>query len=260
MNKLISKRIDHQNKAYASGYTKLGVLGISVALLVVASIAAAFSMPGSSGSRWMTPSDEDIRFTVAFAGLTPEHLAASGVTASEAESIATRARTHILDTAPELPADATDLIALRQRVSSMERDIRARRGDATVADLNAARSLLATAEARVSTAKETLRQAALSGLSAEKGSLIGHLCVAEHAGIVPVECRVITDHSEAEALALREALAASRTAQHAGIDLDSGSQDVLDAASGRAEVQTAEAGLANLDAIQTAFLAGLASE
>lgn len=180
------------------------------------------------------------------AGLTPDALAAVGATTDQVSALVAAGRAHLTQHGTALSDAMRDFRSARQQVSDLEG--LAQSGRATQEQLTSLASARTTAASTLNTlqlAQAALISAATAGLSdAQKGAL-SNIRAARGAGIELPLAFLVTVRSEADQLAIRNALAESRIAAQAGEDVSEDSLAVLAAARQDAATSQAETDSAN---------------
>lgn len=187
-------------------------------------------------------------------GLSPERLAAAGLTAIEASTLVQNAAAHLdgerfqsLQQADTAVRDASRDV---QRLERLARSGRATSGD--LGDLTTGRAALAGAESALRSALGALYDAAADGLSGPKAARLATLR-ANAGWDLPVQY-LAASRSEAEWVALRDALASVRISARLGEEPHGGCSALVAQCDADSAVATAKAALdANLAAIASAF-------
>lgn len=174
-------------------------------------------------------------------GLSPEVCAAAGLSVAQATSLAGHAVRHLGDHGPDLQAAVETESRTKRDLSQLE--IRVRRGEAVQDQLEASRQAHASAESNRDVAVAALLSAALGDLPHDVVQNFAMIREQRQYGLPLAYC--LERRTEADAVAIRDALADQRIAQRDGSRLSDGAQQVLNA---HRPSEIAIANLANLDA------------
>lgn len=178
------------------------------------------------------------------AGLSPESLAAAGFTGTQTGSLVTRAREELSESITAYRSAQSTLATERARVENLERKVRSGLGNQQqdVADLAAARTALATAQATVDSSFGAVRAAALGeGQSPDRLSLLDTIR-SNNRWRFPTQylCKAAT---EAEWVRLRNALSIKRQAEQDNEQVPPEAQRLLSTWNADAAVSAAAANL-----------------
>ncbi|MCW5775663.1 MAG: hypothetical protein KIS87_04355 [Phycisphaeraceae bacterium] len=187
-------------------------------------------------------------------GLSPERLAAAGLTANETSALVRDAAAHLDGERFQAlkQADAAVREASRdvQRLERLARSGRAAGND--LGDLTTARATLAAAESTLGSALGAFYEAAAGGLAGPKAARLATLR-ANAGWDLPVQY-LAASRSEAEWVALRDALASLRICERLGEDPHHGCTTLVAQADADSSVANAKAALdANIAAVTGAF-------
>lgn len=229
--------------------------------LLVAGIVASTPKPTAAGAfsaraimELATPEPQDVDRELRRVGITPEALAAAGLTAADATALTTRAVTHL---------DATNYTSLRQAMQAhgnakaemqrLERLFRAGTpGDAIQQDLDDAVALEASTRTTLEARQQDLFNAATSGLAT--GVLTDLADIDSERDLRYPTYYKVADRTHAQAIALREALNGVRIDTELGHTPSTHQQGVIDDELAKTDVADAKTNTdTNLQAIITAW-------
>jgi hypothetical protein len=253
--------------------SKLLTAGATVLLLGAMATSVSVSCSKSSSSVTTGSSDTSLGFTamrdeealssaefrgaLLSAGLDPAALTAAGVTAQELPGVLSDARDYLTEHIADLRAAASSAASNSHTADRLTRAAQA--GVASQEDLSqlaTARANAATASGQRATILGALRTAAIADLSEAKRSAITILAGAsDHT--LPIHYR-LASHTEAETVALRDALANLRIAAKLGSEADGESTSLVNAANANQDTAAAAARMSGLPAITTAWESGTA--
>ena len=233
--------------------------------LLAAALAGAVSMSSSSSSSSSAPAyptstlpgfevvdPAEMALLLHRVGLSPETLAAAGVTAQETSALIGHARTYLEENAQAIRAADESFFAAREVHDALKRRVQS--GLASQADLanleTAATSLTSAGSAR-DAARSGLYNAAVEGIGGPKLQILATL-KANKSWELPLQYRA-DSRSEQEWVALRNALANVRIAEQNGEEpSQEAAQLILTAQSGPG-TSAASAGLQSLQTVQNAW-------
>lgn len=205
------------------------------------------------------PAPADVDLSLRSAGITPDALAASGVTGPQTTALFEDAFTHLTEALPALQAAQAALTTARQEVEDLERVVIA--GLSTQEQrtaLAAARTALASATASRAAALNELFAAATADLAPERVAALTTISANSAAWEQPVQYLVV-ERPEAERVEFREAIAAVRIATDNGEDPDQTSLNLVNTWNADGAVAAATTSLnANLAAVNAAWAQALA--
>lgn len=199
----------------------------------------------------------ELETTLLRTGISPQALAAAGLSGSDATGIVGRARSALAESVTALRAADQAASAAREQVDGLERRVRSGLGGPQdVADLGAARTALGSAKSTLEAQLEALRSAALSD-QLSPGSLQTLSTIrGNQRWRFPTEY-LCKSAQESEWLGLRRALSVQRQAQRENEEVPAAAQTTLTAWGADQAVATARANLANLDAVKAAWRAAI---
>jgi hypothetical protein len=237
------------------------VLTVVVAGVAIASIAVASF---SSSSLWSSrrlhkagPGRSEVMATMAQLGLDPEALAASGVTADQVPQLVADLRTAMAGAETGLIAADGACVKAQQSQSALEEDVRAGRGGAQA--LSSLKSARAAAAAAVS-ARDTLLESEFVAATASLGNAQTTALRAirrNRLWQLPMEYAAV-DRTEAQWVALKDALAGERIAAARGTSPSGAAHDLFTSASNDNAVSTARSRLqASGPAVKNAWIDAL---
>lgn len=200
--------------------------------------------------RVISPAVSDAMHAVA---LTPETLAAAGVSPARLDGVVANVREHLAEEGFALQAAREEAAAAKTRFELLLRRVRGASGTpADVAALSAARAELRAADARLRAALDACFAAGTAGLEPSQVLTLRRIR-ANQGWEIPVQ-HLVVDRTEAEWVALREALANERISQAFGEAADEESHRRVLQSSGSPAVAAASVGLSsNLTAMQEAW-------
>lgn len=190
-------------------------------------------------------------------GLTPEHLAAAGLSAQQTAGLVAAAEDHLAEAIVGLRSDDSALASAQADHDRLLDLVQSGRGSADdAADLVTARSTLAAARAAVDAELAGLLAAATEGLGQAQTAALAVLRT--NAGRpVPVKYRVV-ERTDAEWVELRDALAHSRISQRRGEEVcDEAGNCILSADSAPAVAAAGTNLDSNLAAVTAAWDTGV---
>ncbi|MCC6244765.1 MAG: hypothetical protein IT353_18105 [Gemmatimonadaceae bacterium] len=162
----------------------------------------------------VTPSPLALALAMSQSGFGANELAAAGASAGSVEGTVSAARTALIQGQIDFAQLGLDVAAARQSAERLEATVQAGNGSQeTLASLSSARAALASAESRLATARGTVRTAIASVLPQSTAAKID--TISATGTDLPIKYRV-TGRTEAQAVALREALANQRIAAARG--------------------------------------------
>lgn len=235
-------------------------LSIAIASLAIAAGAGALFVGMSSSSSSSSSSSVRARLTtpgvqawLVRVGLTPKALAAAGVSAGATTTLVGDAVDHLAQHGQELAAADEARILAHNEVNHLERAVIGGPASANdVAALNAARTTLASAEAQFNTAAQDLFTSATGGLEQSQVMALANIRSNGHWS-VPTEF-MVTNRTEPQWVALRDALASKRIALREGREVDGHALQIIAEATDPATASAA-ASLAHLNAVSAAWTA-----
>lgn len=192
--------------------------------------------------------------TLGGAGITPETLAASGVVSNQVADVVSRARAYLGESGGTLQATLSDARSAKAAHQALER--RVQTGISTEQDriaYAAAATTLANANAAKAAAIESFFLAATAGLAPERVTTLRNLA-ANRAWEVPLKYRAVAQRTQAQWVALREALAHVRITEQDGGDPNAEQESLIASADADNAVNAAHAGLANLPDIANTWI------
>ncbi len=195
----------------------------------------------------------DLELTLYRVGLKPEFLAAAGVSPQQVSGIVSRMRTHLGRAMPALNAAEAACNIEQHEVTQLRRIVRAGKGsDQQVQDLATAKSSLAESEVERDAQLDAAFAAAAEGLEAEQIATLATLRANGQRWHLPVEYLTV-ERSDAEWVALRNALANDRISRRLEREPDPEQQALLAQLGAHATVAAAMQGANNLAAIEAAW-------
>jgi hypothetical protein len=204
-------------------------------------------------------SPAEFRGALLSAGLDPAALTAAGVTSQELPGVLSDARDYLTEHIADLRAAASSAASNSHTADRLTRAAQA--GVASqddLAQLATAQANAATASGQRATILGALRAAAIADLSEAKRSAILTLAGAGAGDrVLPIQYR-LASRTEAETVALRDALANVRIAAKLGSEADGESTSLVNAANANQDTAAAAARLSGLPAITTAWESGTA--
>lgn len=187
-------------------------------------------------------------------GLTPDAVAAAGVSAQAATALVGAAREHIVQHGTEHTDAMTAWKAAQQQVASLE--MVAQSGQATpeqLSSLETARQTGVSTRATLDLARAALFSAATAGLTEGQRTALANIRDARAQGVELPLAFLVTSRSEAARVGIRDALAESRIKAETGEQVSDASQAVLDAARQDPATASAEAAVAGPEDILVAW-------
>ncbi len=250
------------NRSKASAlWLPVGSVTAAAGALLIAGIVASTPKPTAAGGfsaraimELATPEPQDVDRELRRVGITPEALAAAGLTAVDATALTTRAVTHL---------DVTNYTSLRLAMEAhgnakaemqrLERLFRAGTpGDAIQRDLDDAVALEASTRATLEARQQDLFNAATSGL--ESSVLADIADIDSERDIRYPTYYKVADRTHAEAMALRDALNGVRIDTELGAEPSDHHRGIIDDELAKVDVAAAKANTdTNLDAILAAW-------
>lgn len=247
------------NRAGRVAHMAIGIIAGGVVILASCSYYMERLPDSSSGfsmHRLSNPT-RTIRAQLMAAGLSPDVLCAAGLTAQQAEDVAEHGLAHLDENLEDLTTADAALAAASADVTRLERlAMQGRATEPQMTELATARASLASALSARATAQTALFNAATDGLSGGTKTLIQRFH-AHRTMEVPLKYRG-TERTEAQWIALRDALSNQAIATRLNEELESASATLLAAEGATEETIRATAALANLADVRTAWYAASA--
>ncbi len=191
------------------------------------------------------------------AGLDPRALAAAGLSSQAATSVVQAAAAHVAQHGGDLTAADTAFLTAKPAADRLERKVQS--GTATQEEIAAypnQRAAANTAAAQRTAALDALFSAATANLTAPARATLGKIR-ANQGWQLPIEY-LVADRTQAQWVALRDALAGERYCAEYHETLDAGVQTLLAGVRADGAVATATTGLAtNSDSIGSAWASAL---
>ena len=179
------------------------------------------------------------------AGLTPDAIAAAGVSAQATTTLVGAAREHITQHGTDQADAMTAWKTAQQQLSSLQAVAQSRQATPEqLSSLETARQAVVSTTATLDLARAALFSAATAGLTEAQRTALANVRAARAAGVELPLPFVVTFRDEARQVAIRDALAEQRTLDE-GATLSQPSQDVLNTARQDAATTQAESDLAN---------------
>jgi len=186
-------------------------------------------------------SDLDVRLIRA--GLDAKALAAAGVSANAATALVSAANAHLTDHTAALPNADAAFAAARRETDRLKRLIESGHGaQEDVGNYQTQNTALAAATADRDAALAAIVAAATAGLASDQKTALARIRANQTWKEVGVEFLVV-ERTEAQWVALRDALAAERIAAAAGDELPQATQTLLATARANGPVAAAHASL-----------------
>ncbi len=223
---------------------------VTVAALSSFGVFPSFAAAGES----LPPTAPELGAALARVGLTAETLTAAGVQEAGAAQAVADARAYLnAERFSALAAAAEDWKSAAEHAERLGKLVRA--GQASGPDLSAyttAKSDLATAAAARDGLLDDLLEAATASLQAGQTQTLARVHANQANGLATAYR--VTDRAEADAVALRDALANLRTAARVGEDPDSAASQLVTQANGDPDTAAAQSHLeSRLTEVQLAF-------
>lgn len=210
--------------------------GLILKLAPTSTTTAAILYPG--------PSSQQVIEALIRAGLQPDALAAAGVSSNDVSTIVNNVKTLLTDSPSDLSSADSGVATNRPNVERLERLIRGGQGtEQDLSSLATARSNLNTALSNRQTALDAIFNAGAFNLSNDQKARLSKVR-ANRTWEVSLEFTVV-DRTDAQWLALRDALENEHIATHDGADPDEGAQELLTTARADTTVVAAASGLLN---------------
>lgn len=228
------------------------ILSLTLAGLVLAILVAVPAMMASHSTA-SEPTRTQLSVVLYQAGLDPEALAAAGVQAGQVSTLVTEAHATLTDRLDALMLAQMEHADAQRQVTALRRSIRAGTADQeAVSELANAQSAAATAQSSIDTIRAEVFAAATAHLDGEVVTRL-HTVAGNRRWRLPIQYAV-RDRSEAEWVALREALANTRISADIGEEADPASMALVAGENSRPEVAQAATYLdTRLSEIRTAF-------
>lgn len=216
------------------------ILTIALAFIATGAIILA-SVTAMSGYDNDPPTRDALRAALLRVGLGPEPLAAAGLTTGQVRAVVAGARSHLTDHGGALDAADSAYTSAKGTHDTLRRLVVAGKASQNdLASFNSNKSTLATAASRRSAALDALFTAATDDLTQAQVATIS--AIAANDWSIPIRYRTAS-RTQADRVALRDALANDRISTKLGEDPDSASQQLLLAANATHAVATATANL-----------------
>lgn len=233
-----------------SGLAIVTIAGAFVAGLATSSTSSTSLVANKSSVR-VRLSTPGVQAWLVRVGLTPKALAAAGVSAGATTTLVGDAVDHLAQHMGELTeADEARTLARREVARLEQLVMSGQPSEGNLSALSAARTTLTSAETQLATASQALFADATNGLTEGQRTTIQAIQANGHRS-VPTEFMVST-RTDAQWVALRDALASKRIAIREGHEPSQGVLDVISGATDQA-TSTAAANLASLNAVNTAW-------
>lgn len=228
------------------------ILSLTLAGLVLAILVAVPAMMASNSTA-SEPTRTQLNVVLYQGSLDPEALAAAGVQAGQVSTLVTEAHATLTDRLDALMLAQMEHADAQRQVTALRRSIRAGTADQeAVSELANAQSAAATAQSSIDAIRAEIFAAATAHLDAESITRL-HTLAANRRWRLPIQYAV-RDRSEAEWVALREALANLRISSQLGEEPDPASAALVAGENSRPEVAQAATYLdTRLSEIRTAF-------
>jgi len=216
---------------------------ITIAALGVGLAFARSTVPSGSDSELDAPAsftmDGDVEVMLLRIGINPEVLAAAGLSSGTVQSALAAEQVDLEDAVGTLATHDAACAAARVQVDSLRRSVRSGNSSAEeVSELAMAKATLASATA----ARESFLAGVCTGLCAhvseDATTAIERMCETKGWKTIPVAYRV-EDRTEAEWLAIREALSAKKTHEKMGEDVPASATQLLASVAAEQDVATA---------------------
>ncbi|MGE3108828.1 MAG: hypothetical protein AB7G11_15050 [Phycisphaerales bacterium] len=264
MNNVTTNRIGRSSHSRGSAAAVViailaGGTAVTFATLSLLPTAKSVVTPIATAPAFTPPTSAELSMVLYRLGLSPDHLAAAGVSPAQTTELVGDLRSHLTTAMDDLRDADSNYAASAQLVDSLERVVRA--GTAAQEDLQAltaARSQLASSAAT----RQTLLASALSAATADLDPAIVQSLALARSGTIP-DVRAgwniplqyaFADRPEEEWVHLRDALSSQRISARHGEDPAQDALDTIAAANSSPAVAAASANLqANLNAVSAAW-------
>lgn len=246
------------NRAGRVANIAIGVIAGGVAILASCSYWVNSQEPAANPSmhRSSNPT-RTVRAQLMVAGLAPDVLCAAGLTAQQAAAVAANGLEHLDEHLGDLTTADAAMATAGASVARLERLVmQGRATEQDITDLGSARTSLASAVSARATAQTALFNAATDGLSGGTKTLIQRIH-ANRGKEVPLKYHG-TERTEAQWMALREAISNQAIATRLSEELESASATLLTAEGATEETIRATSALANLTDVRTSWYAAAA--
>lgn len=229
-------------------------IALYAGVVAIAGLGVLWAGMSFRGARRPRPNPEPSPISLSLAmsqsGFGDKELAAAGVSANAVAGGVSAVRSAMIQGQIDFAQLGLDVASARQTVDRLESTVRSGNGSQeTLASLSSARTSLGNAEARLAAARAAIRDAVASVLPE---SAVAKLDTIRASGTdLPLKYRVVA-RSEAQTLALRDAIANQRIAAACGEEGHAGCAQAVASAGSDAEVATADVALATSGAEVTA--------
>jgi hypothetical protein len=232
------------------------IAGIALVSMGAASFSSS-SLWSSHHRRRATPGRNEVIATMTQLGLDPDALAASGVTSDQVPPLFTDLGTAMASAETGLIAADAACMSSQQSQTSLENDVRAgKRGAETLASLQSAKTAAAAAISARDTLLESEFVAATASLNEGQIATLRAIRRNRH-WLTPMEYAVV-DRTEAQWVALKDALAGEQIAAARGVSPSGAAHDLMMSASSVDAVSTAKTRLqTNGAAVKNAWMDAL---
>ncbi len=202
------------------------------------------------------PTTNSLRLALSICGLSPEALAAAGISAEQIPALVARTSDYLAHDGQGLNERAAAVRTLRTAVGKLESKVRSGLASKEeIAGLDSKRAELASAEQAVQSLVTGFTRAGTTGVNGEAVQMLQNFA-ANRPHELPIEYLAVQRENK-NWNELRDALANVRVAAKTGVEPDPRCQKLVEAANAEPSVASAKQGLANLKAVEAAWNAAV---